>query len=185
MTLNTEDVLIKKILVAIDGSDHSKNAVMLAGDLAQKYEAQLIIVHVLDQKPLGAEALQMVEIEFADRLAAVGLDEPQKTLERYGEIGLRGFIRTQDQRNSAVKNILGEELLKMAKQDAMSAGITDVETILINGEPVEQILNTASKSGANLIVIGSRGLSDLKGLWLGSVSHKVAHLSPVNVITVR
>ncbi|MCP4319803.1 MAG: universal stress protein [Hyphomicrobiales bacterium] len=185
MTSNTNDIQMKKILVAIDGSDHARNALTLAGDLAQKYEARLFILHVVDQKPLGHEERHLAEIEFADRLASFGLDEPPEALQGYGRIGLGGFMHAQHQRNAAVKNILGEELLNIAKQDTASGGITEVETMLLNGDPAEKILETADRTGANLVVIGSRGLSDLGGMWLGSVSHKVAHLSPVNVITVR
>ena len=39
--------MIKTILVASDGSDHAKKAVSLASDLAAKYRARLVLVHVL------------------------------------------------------------------------------------------------------------------------------------------
>ena len=116
---------MKKILVAVDGSSHSENAVLLAKDLAQKYKARLIILHVVDQKPLGPGERHMAEIEFADRLAAVGLDEPQEALQGYGRIGLGGFVHTQNQRNAAVKSILGQELLETARQHTASACYED------------------------------------------------------------
>lgn len=51
------DISMKKILVALDGSDHSKKAASLAIDFAKKYDAELYIIHVLEDKkiPKGFE----------------------------------------------------------------------------------------------------------------------------------
>ena len=53
------------------------------------------------------------------------------------------------------------------------------------GDPVKEILRHAEEDAANLIVMGSRGLGDLQGLLMGSVSHKVSQLSPCSCITVK
>lgn len=52
------------------------------------------------------------------------------------------------------------------------------------GHPAEQIVLRADETGADLIVIGTRGQSDLKGLLLGSVSRRVVFLTkcPVTVV---
>ena len=44
---------MERILVALDGSDHSNKAVDLAADLAEKYGARLVLLHVLSNKPLS------------------------------------------------------------------------------------------------------------------------------------
>jgi nucleotide-binding universal stress UspA family protein len=53
------------------------------------------------------------------------------------------------------------------------------------GSPAGAILEEAREVGAGLVVLGSRGLSDLGGLLLGSVAHKVIHLSSCPVLVVR
>ncbi len=53
------------------------------------------------------------------------------------------------------------------------------------GGPASAIVEEAKKLGVDAIVMGSRGLSDLRGLAVGSVSHKVMHTAPCRVITVR
>lgn len=47
------------------------------------------------------------------------------------------------------------------------------------------ILDEAIESQSSLIVIGSRGLSDLIGLVVGSTTHKVLHLGSLPVLVVR
>jgi nucleotide-binding universal stress UspA family protein len=53
------------------------------------------------------------------------------------------------------------------------------------GQPARTIVSTAEEVQADAIVLGSRGLGDVSGLLLGSVSHKVASLAKCNVITVK
>jgi nucleotide-binding universal stress UspA family protein len=53
------------------------------------------------------------------------------------------------------------------------------------GQAAREIVDTARSQGADLIVMGSRGLSDIGGLFVGSVTHKVLQLSHVPVLIVR
>ena len=49
----------------------------------------------------------------------------------------------------------------------------------------QQYIDAAASQGANLIVMGSRGLSDVAGLFLGSVTHKVIRLAKAAVLIDR
>jgi nucleotide-binding universal stress UspA family protein len=53
------------------------------------------------------------------------------------------------------------------------------------GRAARAILEVANESGASMVVMGSRGLSDLAGLVMGSVTHKVLHLAHCPVLVVR
>jgi len=53
------------------------------------------------------------------------------------------------------------------------------------GRAAQEIMDLATSEDAGLIVIGSRGMSDWQGLLVGSVAHKVLHLSSVPVLIVR
>jgi nucleotide-binding universal stress UspA family protein len=53
------------------------------------------------------------------------------------------------------------------------------------GGPAGAILEQARDLGAGMIVLGSRGLSPLSGLLLGSVAHKVIQLAPCPVLVIR
>ncbi|MGG1615906.1 universal stress protein [Paenibacillus sp. NRS-1782] len=65
------------------------------------------------------------------------------------------------------------EQLQQAKSKLESAGINP-ETLHLKGDPAHEILNYARDSEQQLIIIGSRGLSGIKEMMLGSVSHKVS-----------
>lgn len=74
------------------------------------------------------------------------------------------------------------KILEKAKVEAAKNDV-QAEIIYTQGEPHE-ILNTAKEKGV-LIVVGSRGISGLKEMMLGSVSHKVSQSSPCPVLIVR
>ena len=79
----------------------------------------------------------------------------------------------------------GAELMAAASKLAAEAGCDAVETVVRGGYPAEQILRYARQQKIDIIVMGSRGLSNLKGLLLGSVSHRVNNLAECTCITVR
>jgi nucleotide-binding universal stress UspA family protein len=80
---------------------------------------------------------------------------------------------------------IGERILDAAKWRAEQRGVKAVEPLLEHGDPVDQIVGAAERQGADLIVMGRRGLGDLKGLLLGSVSHKVCQLADCACLTVK
>jgi len=175
---------VKRILVAVDGSDHARRAIGLAADIAQKYDAELILVHVIDDKPLSDSARHLADVEFAEAVAKQKWVNPEPVGgDRYQALGT--FLKEQDSRVATIKQLLGEKILDGAKNEARSHGARQVTSVIKSGDPARGILEAGDECDANLIVMGSRGLSDIKSLMLGSVSHKVANMSPANVITVR
>jgi nucleotide-binding universal stress UspA family protein len=80
---------------------------------------------------------------------------------------------------------IAEEVLADAETHARKHSIPKVETVVKRGQPARTIVATAEELGADVIVLGSRGMGDVSGLLLGSVSHKVASLAKCNVITVK
>lgn len=74
--------------------------------------------------------------------------------------------------------------LEAAKVQLQAQGI-DAHAIEGEGEPADVITEAAREVGADLVVVGTRGLGAAKRLVLGSVSSKVVHDAPCDVLVVR
>lgn len=76
------------------------------------------------------------------------------------------------------------DLADRVVQEFIAGGI-DAEPNVLEGPAAEAILTTADTRKANLIVIGSRGMGQFKGLLLGSVSDQVIQHANVPVLVAR
>jgi nucleotide-binding universal stress UspA family protein len=77
----------------------------------------------------------------------------------------------------------GESVTAEAAAAAGEAGV-ETETVVVSGDRAEALAKLAADRGASMVVIGTRGEAPLKGLILGSVAHKLLHLSPAPVLVV-
>jgi nucleotide-binding universal stress UspA family protein len=80
---------------------------------------------------------------------------------------------------------VGRSVVGAAKDLAKSRGCTNVTTEVTFGDPARGIIDSARSLPADMIVLGSRGLGELSGMLLGSVSHKVSHLAPCTCVVVK
>lgn len=149
----------KKFLVAVDGSDHGRKALDLATDLAMASDAQLIIVHVVPREPMPDGFQQVADAE------GISVEETGARY-RYGMS-------------------LGDAITNEAASRARERGLSKIETRVAEGSPAHEIVTMAEQAEVDMLFIGSRGVSDLKGLFLGSVSHKVMHLAPCTCVSVK
>ena len=79
----------------------------------------------------------------------------------------------------------GKQVMAQAVKQAKAQGCTPAESVIGSGDPADDILQQAEKSGADLIVTGRRGLGGLASLLLVSVSHKVSQNAPCTCMTVK
>ena len=56
--------MIKKVLIATDGSDHATKAVELGSDLAARYDAEVVLVHVLLRHELPDDMKRMAAVDI-------------------------------------------------------------------------------------------------------------------------
>nr|MBI3614651.1 universal stress protein [Nitrospirota bacterium] len=78
----------------------------------------------------------------------------------------------------------GRNLLDQAEALLTQEGI-QVETSLVRGYPAEAVTKVAARHKADLIVLGSRGLTDVRSFLLGSVSRHVVMAAPCPVLVVK
>lgn len=174
--------MIKTILVATDGSSHAGKAIDLATDIGAKYQARLVLLNVITGGPLPASLAHMVEVEHIGRI------EGEQPVAPVPEGKFPASMHTVDKAEGSsyrVHQFLAQKILSEAEKVSKSKGITDIRNVIKEGDPARSILDLAKEENADLIVMGSRGLGGLKGLLVGSVSHKVSQLSTCSVITVK
>lgn len=161
---------MKTIFTPVDGSENARMALDLGADLALRYGAKLVVVHVGDPKEdVPEELYAAAEHEFS---AAEG---------RGNDTG----VGPHHSRRHRVLQFMGQMMLRDARNEAEGRGVKQVETIMDYGDPALRILHHAKEASADLIVMGSRGLGRLAELVLGSVSHKVFNMAPCSCITVH
>jgi len=167
--------------VAIDGSIPGKNAQALAIDLAAKYEARLTLVHVLTNDHPSKEFARMAEVEHLSDSGKPRSSEKENT---YSAIA-RFVGSANESKEARVIAALGEQIVDKASARARKAGVSNVTAEIHTGDYANNILEVAKKADADIIVMGRRGLSNLKGFVTGSVSHKVSQRAECSVLTVK
>ncbi len=176
--------MIKTILVATDGSGHAKKAIDLAADIAGKYGARMVILHVLLRHTSEFDVETLCKENAMPAALQQKFDELRKAfLEMVSasyEAGPMSISIPDD-----VLNDVGNLILDNARQRAESKGVKDISAHIADGPPADTIIAAAEKENADMIVLGSRGLGNIAGLLMGSVSHKVSHLSDRTCVTVK
>jgi nucleotide-binding universal stress UspA family protein len=175
--------MIKTILVPTDGSNHAVKAITFASDIASKYNARVVLFHSLLVGTSCGEILNLIE---AGQLS----DETMESLKQKADLGAQiksTAIFASGNLPPSIEDLehVGTEILKSGQRIATEHGVENVAKIMTNGEPIHCILRAMDEEGADLIVMGSRGLGDFEGLLVGSVSHKVSHLAECTVVTVK
>ena len=146
------------VLLAMDGSSDSLEAVALLKTLKLPSTSRLTILHVVE-KPTALITLALVS----------------------GHIDATKFAK--DCRRTGQQ--AGAQLLEETRRELMGEEL-EVDTKMTEGHAADEILNAAQEVQADLIVVGASGVTELKRIMmLGGVSHKVVRHAPCSVLVVR
>jgi nucleotide-binding universal stress UspA family protein len=148
--------MVKKILVPIDGSENSIKAIEFAANIAKQNDAIVHLLHVMQTSNIPEAIFQYIRGEMIK-------ESPMAVYRQY------------------VQN----NILKSGTRLAKKIGLKNFKTSILEGDPSEKIIEFAKEGNFDMLVIGSRGLGNVKGLLLGSVSSKVCHLTDRTCVTVK
>ena len=148
--------MFSKILVALDGSSHATKALKTAVEMAQRCDSELVLFYALQVRSLRADYEAIVSKSARDAYVVIGKQQRDEIL------------------SEAEKVAVG-----------MDMGMDKITQLCIEGEPARSILQAANECGANLIVVGTRGLTGLREIALGSVARKVTAAAECPVLVVR
>lgn len=158
---------IKRILLVTDGSEHSQRAAQYLGHFPIPDLADVRVMHVLPPMPsptliarswpVGSEAMAPVPSYETEELLAKQAEEEE---------------------------LRGKALLDQTVTDLAELGI-ETSSVLLRGDAATEIIEYANQNQIDLIVAGSRGLSQMRRLLLGSLSRKLVHYAGCSVLIVK
>ncbi len=177
--------MVKKILVALDGSPSSDKALDLAIQLARNSGASLLALAAIPAEPLTQAdvdlALERYQPEAGEALVAAAFS-PAPAQER----GISGGAgKTGLPEGAPLRKAMAEHVLAAAKAAAQRQAFSPLETLSRSGDPATTILAVLAAESPDLLVMGSRGLGERAKNLLGGVSYKVMGQAACPVITVK
>jgi nucleotide-binding universal stress UspA family protein len=146
---------MKKLLIAYDGSDASKKAINMTMKCVNP-EDKIFLLTVIPAA--------LVESTFTNMLLPT--------------IDLSTVVKSGSFKEKAMENIS-----KVAKE--IEEKVKNVEIIVETGDPADEILMSAKKNDADIIIIGYKGYGKEGRFLLGSVADKVVRHSSKSVMVVR
>jgi nucleotide-binding universal stress UspA family protein len=145
-----------RMLLATDGSEHSRQAMERLGDLPLPRSAQIRVLHVTESFYANPGLLPTLREEF------------ERTVQE---------IRRAQRQNADLLVEGTERFLEATGYRASGETRT--------GNPAEEILNAAREEATDLVVAGARGMSAAKEFLLGSVSGRLLRYAPCSVLIAR
>lgn len=156
--------MFSKILLPLDGSELSTQAIGHAADLAKKTGAEVVLVQVIDS-----------ETQLISQVSGMAI-EPLPM----GEVTVQAARdAVAAQRNAAEQN------LSAAKQHLDAAGVSS-SMVIREGNAGDQIVEAAEELGCDVVVMATHGRTGFRRAILGSVADHVARNTPnASVLLVK
>jgi nucleotide-binding universal stress UspA family protein len=155
--------MFEKVLVPLDGSEHSERALETAIQIAKKFHAEMTLLHV-----------------YSVIVPAVIAPEPTTLT----PAGVPVVTPAEVANMVEAARMVGTRILTDGEQKAKSAKVR-VETVLREGNTVQEIIALAKEGKFDLIVMGARGISRIRELLMGSVSEGVIKNAHCPVLVVK
>jgi len=143
------------VLVATDFSDDSRAAVVWAGRQAERTGCPLTILHVVHDPAASPGFYRRPDDDWLRPMADVA------------------------------REMMDEFLAEMREAHPALTTLAAAQDRLVTGLPAGRIVEVAAEIEASLIVVGSRGRSNLPHLLLGSVAERVVQLAPMPVVVIK
>jgi nucleotide-binding universal stress UspA family protein len=134
--------------------------------------------------PFDGSAAAMRAVEFVMKQAAAGRPLQVQLINVQAPVRLNAAPAESPESVRRAQAGDGERVLQAAQTALQAGAITCTQYVAI-GDPAQSIVRYAQEQGSNEIVMGTRGMSSIANLVLGSVATKVIHLVDIPVTLVK
>jgi nucleotide-binding universal stress UspA family protein len=154
---------IRKIMYATDLSDNSRRAFIYAAGLAQRFDAKMLVVHVVE--PIN----------------------PNTYMQISSMMGESEWVNLQlDRNNQLIEEIMAKlrRFCLELQTDIDTSRLSDDNILVRKGLPVEEINSLAAEQGVDLIVLGTHGYGLVKDALMGGTVRRLVRQSTIPVLVV-
>lgn len=162
-----------RILLAIDRTPRADDVFAAGLDIAQKYDAQLMMLHCIAGQNAAIAGSRM-------HASGVAYPWPSAMVPTTSAPTTAPAADFAEQEESQV----ARDWLSQFQQQAEAAHVRQVSADVRTGQAGDRICETASDIAADLIVVGRRDRSGIEEFLLGSVSNHVVHNAPCAVLLI-
>jgi nucleotide-binding universal stress UspA family protein len=156
-------ITFKKIMAGCDFSEYSKQTLAYAAGLAEKCQAELIVVNVINQRDV-------------DTILKVANTTFDRTVERNVEKLADDYVKRE-----TAKRI--QQIEKLIEE--ISCSHLSVKKVIRVGVPFQELTHSTENEQADLLVVGPKGRGNIAGVLFGSNAEKLFRYCPVPLLSVR
>ncbi len=143
-----------KIMTAVDLSEYSAAAVRYSVWLAMKIDAELVLTNVINQRDV---------------------DLVQRSMAGYETFSFQNYLSDQEkERKTKMKDLF----------EAVSPGTVKCRYLVQTGVPYRKLLSAIESEKPILMVVSTKGRSDLADAVVGSTARKIYRRSPIPLLTI-
>jgi nucleotide-binding universal stress UspA family protein len=152
---------MKKVLVAVDGSENSKKVAKEAANIAKCMLSEVTVIHIHDDS-------HKVPINQFEAISSLSDDL---------------LKRIKVEHNEKI-NESTDEIVNEAAKEFEEKGITP-QKVVLKGDPANTICDYAEENGFDMIIVSDTGDRRVEKFLLGGTSEKIVRHAKTSVLVIR
>ncbi|MFC1815506.1 universal stress protein [Thermodesulfobacteriota bacterium] len=156
-------ITFSKIMTGCDFSDYSKETLEYAASMAEKFQAELIIVNIINQRDV-------------DTILAVADKQFDRTVEKDVKKLADDYVNRLTEERTLLMDKLIEEI---------SCANLPIKKVIKVGVPFQELIRVIESEGADLMVMGPKGHGNLAEVFFGSNAEKLFRRCPIPLLSIR